>query len=622
MVGICLTGLEEGLLAPTAEFCREIGLELCAEEGIPVQARAGDRLAVEETDGRVTVTWRTRNEWFRALTHLPAFLKDRQPVSETGKYGMLCYMADNSRNAVLNLPSAKRLIRRLAGMGYTSLMLYTEDTYELPEYPYFGYMRGRFSAGELRELDDYADSFGLELIPCIQTLAHLSSALRWPDFAGYQDTSDILLVGDARTYRFVEAALRQCAACFRSRRINIGMDEAHRIACGEYLRRNGYRRPSDVMLEHLCRVVEICHRVGFRPMMWVDMFFRMSFGGRYYVSEGSLPAEVVEKVPDGLDLIYWDYYTTDRNRFAHMLECHRQFRNPTIFAGGAWKWSGFGAHNAFSLKSANMQLDVCAEYGVDRVIVTSWGDNGGEASQFSSMASLLYYAERCYGVRTDSEWMNRRAWQCFGTSFDTLLAFDLPDRLPETDASVAGRPKNPSKYLLYNDLLERLMDCHLNRETAPGLYMEHASRLEELAGDPAFGYAFDTLSKLCRVVSLKCDMGWRLYQAYGAGDRTALAGIANREIPVLLTAAEEFLAAFRRQWYLENKTFGFVAHEIRLGGLMERIRSVGSRLNAYLNGEIDEIEELSLAPLPMSADSDGAYICYHNWHNIVAAGIL
>ena len=69
MVGICLTGLEEGLLAPTAEFCREIGLELCAEEGIPVQARAGDRLAVEETDGRVTVTWRTRNEWFRALTH-------------------------------------------------------------------------------------------------------------------------------------------------------------------------------------------------------------------------------------------------------------------------------------------------------------------------------------------------------------------------------------------------------------------------------------------------------------------------------------------------------------------------------------------------------------------------
>ena len=62
MVGICLTGLEEGLLAPTAEFCREIGLELCAEEGIPVQARVGDRLAVEETDGRVTVTWRTRNE--------------------------------------------------------------------------------------------------------------------------------------------------------------------------------------------------------------------------------------------------------------------------------------------------------------------------------------------------------------------------------------------------------------------------------------------------------------------------------------------------------------------------------------------------------------------------------
>ena len=37
-------------------------------------------------------------------------------------------------------------------------MLYTEDTYEVDNEPYFGYMRGRYSADELRELDDYAYS--------------------------------------------------------------------------------------------------------------------------------------------------------------------------------------------------------------------------------------------------------------------------------------------------------------------------------------------------------------------------------------------------------------------------------------------------------------------------------
>ena len=105
-------------------------------------------------------------------------------------------MGDCSRNAVYNISTAKQMIRYLARMGYDSMMLYTEDTYELPGYPYFGHMRGHFSETELTELDNYATMFGIELIPCIQTLAHMSTALRWPDFDGYKDSEDILLVGD------------------------------------------------------------------------------------------------------------------------------------------------------------------------------------------------------------------------------------------------------------------------------------------------------------------------------------------------------------------------------------------------------------------------------------------
>lgn len=615
-------GLEEALLAPTSEFCRELGLEVCVGKGARVRAARGDCLSLSRSGDEVLVTYRARSEWFRALTFLPGVLEGGEGVRQTGRYRLLCYMADNSRNAVYNIPTAKQMIRWLAGMGYTSMMLYTEDTYELPDYPYFGYMRGRFTAQELRELDDYADSYGIELIPCIQTLAHLSTALRWPDFDGYKDTGDILMVGDARTYRFIEACVRQCAACFRSRQINIGMDEAHMIACGEYLKKNGYRKPSDVMLEHLGRVVEICHGAGFHPMMWSDMFFRMASGGAYYLRQGSVPADVIAKVPDGLDLIYWDYYTMDRALFTHMVECHKQFRNATVFAGGAWKWYGFGAHNAFSLKSTQMQLDVCAEYGIDRVIVTSWGDNGGEASQFSALASVLYFAERCYCDAADEAWLDARARQCFGTDFETLMAFDLPDSLPGTTAEEVDKPKNPSKYLLYNDLLERFLDCHLDRATTSQTYAAHAARLMRLAKEPRFGYAMETLGRLCLVLSMKCDMGWRLYEAYRDGDRTALSTLANDAIPQLLSELEAFLAAFRRQWYRENKSFGFITQEIRLGGLMERIRAVRARLNDYLSGETARIEELESAPLPMSPAANGQYINYNNWNGNVAAGIL
>ena len=84
-------------------------------------------------------------------------------------------MLDCSRNAVLKVPTVKKYIRLLACMGYDTLMLYTEDTYEIDGEPYFGYLRGRYSKSEIREIDSYARIFGIELVPCIQTLAHMNS---------------------------------------------------------------------------------------------------------------------------------------------------------------------------------------------------------------------------------------------------------------------------------------------------------------------------------------------------------------------------------------------------------------------------------------------------------------
>ena len=108
-------------------------------------------------------------------------------------------------------------------------MLYTEDTYEIPDQPYFGWMRGRYSMQELRELDDCADALGIELCPCIQTLGHLNRALHWPAMAHLKDNEEVLLADNEETYAFLKQAIQAAAAPYRSRRIHIGMDEAHGI---------------------------------------------------------------------------------------------------------------------------------------------------------------------------------------------------------------------------------------------------------------------------------------------------------------------------------------------------------------------------------------------------------
>ena len=424
------------------EAALQIGLEI-SQAGTAVCAQKGTCLSVSGDKKGITITYSRKCEIFRGISYIPALLCGGNAVSETAKYSTLCYMADASRNAVPNMNCSKEMIRTLALMGYNSMMLYTEDTYELPEYKYFGHMRGRYSADELKELDDYADSFGIELIPCVQTLAHLSTALRWPEFGDFTDTSDILMVGHEKTYQFIEAILKACSGYFRSKRIHVGMDEAHMLGRGKYLDRNGYEKASDIMMKHLEKVVELCRKYGYEPMIWSDMFFRMAFGGGYYVKEGQIPQEVRDKVPEGLGLVYWDYYNSDQDKVGHMIDCHLQFDRPVLFAGGAWKWSGFGAHNRFSLKYTKVQLDMCDKYGVKEIIPTGWGDDGGEASQFSNFATLLYYAERCYGNEPDREKLNTRSLACFGLDFDSMLAFDTADRLTGTKIEDGDWLANP-----------------------------------------------------------------------------------------------------------------------------------------------------------------------------------
>jgi len=76
----------------------------------------------------------------------------------------LSVMLDCSRNAVMNINALKNYIDIITKFGYNSLMLYTEDTYEIEGEPYFGYLRGRYSREELKEIDCYATSKGIELI--------------------------------------------------------------------------------------------------------------------------------------------------------------------------------------------------------------------------------------------------------------------------------------------------------------------------------------------------------------------------------------------------------------------------------------------------------------------------
>ena len=79
-------------------------------------------------------------------------------------YNTFGVMIDMSRNAVMSLDGLRRFFPLLKKMGYNCVMLYTEDTYEVDNEPYLGYMRGRYTKEELKYLDAYAAKLGIDLM--------------------------------------------------------------------------------------------------------------------------------------------------------------------------------------------------------------------------------------------------------------------------------------------------------------------------------------------------------------------------------------------------------------------------------------------------------------------------
>ena len=516
------------------------------------------------------------------------------------KFDTFGVMIDMSRNAVMSMDGLKRFLPLLKKMGYNCVMLYTEDTYEVDGEPYFGYMRGRYSKAEMKEIDAFAESLGMTVIPCIQTLAHLNAIFRWDKFP--KDCDDILLTDDERTYELIDRMFATLSECFKSRKIHIGMDEAHMLGRGKHLDLYGYEKTIDVMKRHLLKVIEIAKKYGYEVMIWSDMYFRSWNNGASRIPKCVMPKEVVESVPKEATPVYWDYYQTDEQMYSDMLENNLQLSKNTWFAGGVWSWYGMVPFNRFTLDSMIPALNACKKHKVRNVFMTMWGDDGAECSHFSQLPSLYYLAQYAKGV-TDEAKIKAGFKRLVGIDFDEFMNIDCPnDILP-----YEGRPKNPSKYMLYSDYFNGYLDYTI-KEGVGEKYTEYAKLLRATSKKSRrYGYVFDTEAKLCDVLAIKYELGARTRKAYTEGNKAELERMALNEYVKVEKLIRVFANAFERQWLADNKPHGFDVQHHRLGALIFRTAACRKRILDYTSGRIDKIEELEEELLPFREKEASIY---------------
>ncbi len=572
---------EKELLKGYEIFAERFGFHADADV---IAKKTADENKVKIRNGSVTVFYTDRLSFYRTL--FGYFASGRTSCSRP-VFKKIGIMLDCARNGVPSLSFLKQFVLSAVAAGYNYLGLYVEDCIEVEDEPHFGYMRGRYTESELKEIVAFANLFGFGIMPFVQTLAHLGLIFRHRDpyYKDARDFGDILLMDEPRVYQLIDRLFNTVRKCFGECRVNVGMDEAFMMTRGKYRELHGDRDPAEVFFRHARKVCELAAKHGLEPEAWADMFVRHKDKA---------------VIPENLALRVWEYSVTDEKTYRDMIaECKTLTDNVT-FGSGVHKWYGTTPMNEFSERTFTPAIEA-AKARCDDFLVTLWGDDGAECSHNAVWYSLLKIANAALGEPCGEDDLNKTATAITGRDTAELLALDLPNKV--FDGS-ADKPVNVSKYLLYEDVFYGNADFAASEKFVP--YFAKAknelTRLAEKGG--MLKEIYEEEAALAAVLEKKCGIRNRLRAAYKKGDKEELARLSDRILEIK-SAVSEFKKAAEKRWLKDNKAFGAEILSIRLGGLIERLDFCARRVKAYAAGEIKEIEELAQTDLsPAPADDN------------------
>lgn len=567
-------------------------------EDFSVEAYSCDALEVHRSGKSVKIGYSSISDYCRGISlAIQSFREGKElfSVRQEPVFKSTGVMLDMSSFGLLSVTGVKKYIDYMAAAGLNMLMLYTEDTYEVKKYPQMGYLRGKYTQEELREIDIYAAEMGVELIGCIQTFGHLGEVVKWADFSDIAENDHLLLPGEERTYEYIEECIKTIAQNIRSRRIHIGMDETFGLCEGysPYCRKHGKQDPLTVYTAHVVRVHQICEKYDLEPMMWSDCFFRYSmretgYGLQYSATEPIAP-EILAQVPKNMGMVYWQYGSADKEEYSGIIKAHRVFGGETIMASACWNWDGQLPNLKKAMAVQCAALDASKECGLQTVMTTLW-QVGQPSDYFFSLHAVMLLAQYRYGDDTSLEAVGKLLHNCTGMEMAALEAMNVY----HTDHYYDGE-----RHFICNTLINTIGNTKDNPEER---FAQGAATLRQLTSK-RWNDHYTLATLILEVASIKAGIYNRLQHAYKTNNRDYLEKLVNQILPELIHKLKETLSCRKKLWFQTQKAFGFNGIIRHYGTAIADAEYTKSRIEDYLNGTYSTIEELEEPVMPYAKAS-------------------
>ncbi|MGL5021053.1 MAG: family 20 glycosylhydrolase [Mycoplasmatales bacterium] len=531
-------------------------------------------------------------------------------------------MFDLSRNGVINLKSMKYMIDKAALLGNNIIYLYIEDILTLEDYKTYGYLKSGYSDNEIFEIINYADNYNIQIIPAIQTLAHLSNFLQWDDSNVAREDEHCLLISVERNYDFIESVIKKCAYLFKSNKIHIGLDEADGVGVGSSYELFNKPDKFTMFCDHIDRVVNITDKYNLNPIIWSDMFFHLLANDtkkRYWNTNVDFSKESLYKFNHNIDLMFWEYGAEDQKWYEEIFDLHKKISSNIIFAGGVHTWNRFFANHSKTLATSVAAINAAKNCNINQIVATSWGDNGQECTLNNCLYGMGIFGSFKYNDFIENDYILQK--------LNCILQFDYKtyhNVLIDVDhlSGINLKESNFTKAILYQDPIIGKFDQYLvdNIFTLKKKYNKKILTLKSLQiNDVVFDLNRIFVIDLLSLIVEKMDFSIRLKNFYLMKDYNNLKKLIDVDVVLQKKLVRKLSSSHLNMWNEFNKQVGFEYISIRYGGLCIRYDDLESLVNSYLKKEINTIDILEYEFYNALAYSDISDLNV-TYHNCIAGG--
>ncbi|MHA1338887.1 MAG: family 20 glycosylhydrolase [Promethearchaeota archaeon] len=272
---------------------------------------------------------------------------------------------DISRGQVGHVENVKEFIRFLSRFKLNTYMFYSEDMFRFKKYPEIGRQRGAYTQEEIRELQDYAEQYCVNLIPIVQTLGHMETYFLTPKFVKYAEFrgSACLNPANPESYEFLSNLLEKVATMFKSENIHIGCDETREIG---WLRSKKLVEEigiGNVYLRHYNWCIDKLTSLGKKRI-----FLYSDIAAKY--------KEVLEGInKKNAIFVVWDY--SIKKHYSRM-DPVIEWNLPFVVSSSTLNWRKIIPNFQESIESNQRLIEEGLKHGAIGQICSSWGDNGNE----------------------------------------------------------------------------------------------------------------------------------------------------------------------------------------------------------------------------------------------------